>query len=260
METRIFNCINTIDYFEVDIFNDLGIGVEIQDFTEPSLLDNGWEERVDEYKELLKGFSNPISLHGPFLDLRPASPDKAIREVSVNRYLTTLNIGRKLNVDYIVFHSQINPWINEPRMRRLNNSMQKEFWEEVFSDADCFQGTILIENIFEDDPILLKELMDTIDLPNMKVCLDVGHARLRKDIDDWVNVLKDKIEYMHIHWNGGLYDEHLRPSDANFAYIAEVLKKHGISPHLALEYNIDDVVNEVKRIRKILSFVDKEII
>lgn len=260
MENRIFNCISTIDYFEADVFNDLGMGVEIQDFTEPSLLDYGWEERVDEYTTMLEGFSNPISLHGPFLDLKPASPDNAIREVTMNRYLTTLNIGSKLNVDYIVFHSQINPWINEPRIRRLNNSMQKEFWEEVFSDTDCFQGTILIENIFEDDPILLKELMDTINLPNMKVCLDVGHARLSKDIDDWVKVLKDNIEYMHIHWNGGLYDDHLKPSDENIMYIAEVLKKYDISSHLALEYDVNDVEDEVKRIRKILSFVDKEVI
>lgn len=258
MENRIFNCISTIDYFEVDVYNDLGIGVEIQDFTEPSLLDHGWEKRVDEYKAILEGFSNPISLHGPFLDLKPASPDEAIREVTMNRYKTTLKIGRALGVDYIVFHSQINPLINEPRMRRLNNNMQKRFWEELLSVEDCSQRTIVIENIFEYDPLFLKELIDTLDMPNFKVCLDVGHARLSKDIDYWVKVLKDKIEYMHIHWNGGLYDEHLRPADENIKYIAKILKKYNICPNLALEYDVNDVESEVERIRKILSFVDVE--
>lgn len=248
---QIYNCISTIDYFEINSYEDLGIGVEIQDFTEPSLLDVGWEERVDEYKKILEGFSYPISIHGPFLDLKPISPDKTIRSASIDRYLTTLHIGSQLNVDHIIFHSQINPWINEPRMRKLNNSLNMDFWEWIL-DKTGFEGTILLENVFEDEPMLLMELVDTINLPNIKICLDIGHAKLKGEIEEWVKILKDKIEYLHIHWNDGMYDEHLRPSDENFLYISKILSKYGINPNIALEYDTNDIKDEVNRIIDIL--------
>ena len=254
MTSRILKCISTIDYFDTDMYNALGLGVEIQDFTEPNLLDAGWEERVEEYKKALQGFSGTISLHGPFLDLKPTSPDKTIREASAKRYLTTLNIGKELNVEYIIFHSQINPWINEERLKSLNNNLNKEFWREILKQVDDFKGTVLIENIFEDDPILLKELIDTIDLPRIKVCLDIGHAKLSKDkdIEEWIKVLKGDIEYIHLHWNGGIYDEHKKPSCENISCVKGALEKYGINPCIALEYDLSDLKTEVEGIRKIL--------
>ncbi|SHH84762.1 sugar phosphate isomerase/epimerase family protein [Sporanaerobacter acetigenes] len=238
MKNKILKCISTIDYFDKDFYNAIDIGVEIQDFTEPSLLDSGWKETVEKYKESLQDFSNTLSIHGPFLDLKPISPDRTIKEASINRYITTLNIGEKLNADYIVFHSQINPWINDPILKSLNNNLNRKFWVEILEKVEDFKGTILIENVFEDDPVLLKELIDTIDLPNIKVCLDIGHAKLRDDIEYWINVLKENIEYIHLHWNRGVYDEHLKPSCANFLYVKELLKKYEISPYIALEYDL----------------------
>ena len=127
MNNSIVKCVSTIADFNREEFDRLGLGVEIQDFTHPELLDYGWKDRIKEYKNALDGFSNIISIHGPFLDLKPISPDKTIREASYNRYLLTLNIAKELNVDYCIFHSQINPWINEPRLKDLNNNLNKEF-------------------------------------------------------------------------------------------------------------------------------------
>ena len=93
MKNKILKCISTIDYFDKDFYNAIDIGVEIQDFTEPSLLDSGWKETVEKYKESLQDFSNTLSIHGPFLDLKPISPDRTIKEASINRYITTLNLS-----------------------------------------------------------------------------------------------------------------------------------------------------------------------
>jgi sugar phosphate isomerase/epimerase len=251
MNKLIVYCVSTIDDFNREKFDRLGLGVEIQDFTHPELLDLGWEDRVKEYKKTLEGFSNTISIHGPFLDLKPISPDKPIRDASHNRYLTSLNIAKELNADYCIFHSQINPWLNEPVIKDLNNNLNKDFWRNILKEVEDFRGTILIENIFEDDPILLKELIDTIDLPNVKVCLDIGHARLRnnKGLEEWVRILKDKIKYIHFHWNEGLYDEHHRPLDENIVFMKGLLRKHKIEPIIALEYHIDNLEKEIKRFK-----------
>lgn len=251
MDKSIVHCVSIIDYFNRKEFDRLGLGVEIQDFTQPELLDFGWEDRVKEYEKVLDGFSNTISIHGPFLDLKPISPDSTIREASYQRYLATLNIAKRLNADYCVFHSQINPWLNEPRIKDLNNNLNREFWGKILKEVGDFKGTILIENIFEDDPILLKELMDTIDFPNIKVCLDIGHAKLRtnKVLEDWIRVLKDEIRYIHLHWNEGIYDEHNRPSDESILFIGDLLEKYEMELIIALEYGIDNLDEEIKRFK-----------
>ncbi len=255
MNNKIIKCISTIEKFNKEEFEKLSIGVELQDFTWPDALDSGWEENLIKYKKALKGFSNTLSMHGPFLDLKPVSPDKTIREVSYNRYLTTLTIGKELDVDYLIFHSQINPWLNEPRIKEINNNLNREFWRKILQEINGFDGTILIENIFENDPLLLKELIDTIDLPNIKVCLDIGHAKLRtnKDLEEWVKVLKEDIEYIHLHWNNGFYDEHNRPVEKNITYIKGLLEKYKVNPRIALEYKANDLQKEVYRMKSIFN-------
>ncbi|NLA11926.1 MAG: hypothetical protein GX883_07370, partial [Firmicutes bacterium] len=84
---QIVKCISTIDQFDVALFNRLNLGVEIQDFTEPNLSADERADLTDRYSILLQSFSGIISLHGPYLDLKPASPDPLIRAVSHNRYL-----------------------------------------------------------------------------------------------------------------------------------------------------------------------------
>lgn len=247
MHSKIINCISTIDSFNKDLYSKLGLGVEIQDFTNPNLLDNGYEEIAEKYSILLKNFPNTISLHGPFLDLKPISPDKTIRDASINRYLQAINIGSNLNADYIIFHSQINPYLNEPNIKKINNNLNKEFWQKILNQASYFKGTILIENIFENDPLMLKELIDTINLPNVKICLDIGHAILSNDIHNWVEILKDDIVYIHFHWNNGIYDEHMMPSNENILYLKKVLDKFNLNPHIALEYEVNNVTDEIKK-------------
>lgn len=247
---KIIKCISDIRHFHKEKYIQLGIGLEIQDFAKPDLLDEGWEERVEEYKKTLDGFSNTLSLHGPFLDLKPVSPDKKIRQASYERYILTLKIGKKLDVDYIIFHSQISPWIKEPKIKELTNRLNKEFWNGILREMEDYKGIILIENVFEEDPIFIKDLIDTIDLPNVKVCLDIGHAILesKSGLEDWIRILNKRIEYIHLHWNNGIYDEHNRPSNKNIAFIIKLLDKYNINPIIALEYHIDNLDEEIKRI------------
>ncbi|MCF6466768.1 sugar phosphate isomerase/epimerase family protein [Clostridium sp. Cult2] len=253
MYNNIVNCISIIHDFNKEKYIELGTGLEIQDFAKPDLLDEGWEDRVEEYKRKLDGFSNILSLHGPFLDLKPVSPDKTIRKASYNRYLSALYIGKELNTDYIIFHSQINPWIKEPKIKELTNKLNKKFWNEIIKEVKDYKGKILIENIFEDDPILTKELVDTIDLPNVKVCLDIGHAMLetKNGLENWIKELNNRIEYIHLHWNDGIYDQHNRPSKENIILLKDLLDRYNLNPIIALEYNVDDIEEEIKRIRRI---------
>ncbi|NLX62178.1 MAG: sugar phosphate isomerase/epimerase [Tissierellia bacterium] len=246
---KIVKCIKNIEDLDLDKFHKLNIGVEIQDFISFSLEDTSIENKVMEYKELLYNFNNIISLHGPFLDLRPISPDPDIRKVSYDKYLKVLNIAKELKTDYIIFHSQINPYLNEPNLIKRMNTRTKEFWLDII-DKSAYGGMILIENVFEDHPQLLREHIEMINMPNIRVNLDIGHVKLKKvALENWIVQLKDYIEYIHIHSNNGKYDEHKAPTKNEVEQLQNLLQKYHIDPILALEYDIDNIEAEIEKYR-----------
>lgn len=250
MEKIILNAISTINELDIETLNRLNIGVEIQDFTEPNLSQSDIDNLIQRYEDKFKGFKNIKALHGPFLDLKPASPDKIIREVSYNRYLYTIRAAKELNIDYLIFHSQINPYLNEPSMKKLNNMQTREFWLRILDEVPDFKGIILLENIFEETPEMLKELIETIDLPNVKINLDIGHAKLGKvKLEDWIRELKNYIAYIHIHTNDGQYDFHQSPTIEEIEDLYHQLDKYGINPILSLEYKVVDLKEEIKKFR-----------
>lgn len=252
MKRLILKCISTIEEFNLEEYIDLNIGVEIQDFTEPNLTDNEIKDLVATYRELLRDLPNIKSLHGPFLDLKPSSPDENIRRVSYDKYLRTIKIANELNMDYVIFHSQINPYLSEPFISSLNNSQSKDFWKMITDEMKSFKGIILIENIFEESPKMLKDYMDTLNIENIKVNLDIGHARLGKSsLEEWISELKEYIAYIHLHWNDGKYDQHIEPKNQDIDYIKSLLIKYNINPVISLEYKVSDLKSTVNLISSI---------
>ena len=248
MNRKIIKTVSTIDNLNVGQLKNINIGLEIQDFTEPNLSKDKKRKITNLYKEKLKGFNNIKALHGPFLDLRPASPDKEIRNISYKKYLDTIKIAAELEMNYIIFHSQINPYLNNPSLKNLNNKQHREAWIKLLEEVPDYKGIILLENIFEEEPSMLKELIQTINSPNIKINLDIGHAKLgRVSLEEWISELKDYIAYMHIHSNNGLYDTHSTPREEEINNLYDLLDKYNINPVLSLEYKMENLEEEIKK-------------
>lgn len=245
---KILNCISQIEEFNVEQYNDLQIGVEIQDFTEPNLSNKDMISLMDRYRKQFKNFSGLKSMHGPFLDLKPASPDPLIREVSYKRYLDTLHIASQLDMDYVIFHSQINPYLNHPDLIDLNNRQMAEFWDKILKEVKHFKGTIVIENIFEGNPSMIKKSIEAINKTNIKINLDIGHAKLGDvSLETWISELKDHIAYMHIHSNDSNYDLHQGLDKKEIKDLYKVLSKYDLNVPLALEYKVSDLESELNK-------------
>lgn len=244
---RIVNCISTIKELDVEGLNGAGCGVELQDFVEPNLSEKDRGNLIGEYKIRLQEIKGIKSLHGPFLDLKPASPDKEIRRVSQIKYRRTLEIAHELDVDYVVFHSQINPYLNQSFLRDLNNKQAAAFWKEMM-DATPYRGEVVIENVFEESPYMLRDLIDAIDHDRISINLDIGHSNLGyTSLKEWIHILSDRLSYMHVHGNSGFEDQHIVPSDEKLLTLLELLDQEGIDPVLALEYKINNLKEEVQR-------------
>ncbi|WFA10005.1 TIM barrel protein [Tissierella sp. Yu-01] len=251
MNRDILKCINTINDFHKYDYDKLNVGVEIQDFTEPNLTNMEIEELVKRYKELFRDFKHTKALHGPFLDLKPSSPDEEIRRISYNKYLRTIKIAMELDINYVIFHSQINPYLKEPNLMELNNLQAREFWHSIAEEIIDYKGIILIENIFEETPEMIKDLIETIDLPNIKINFDIGHARLGTvTLENWIKELKDYLAYIHLHSNNGVFDLHCIPSDIEIMALNNLLNKYSLNPVISLEYMSDDVSVEIELLRR----------
>ncbi|HZH92485.1 MAG TPA: sugar phosphate isomerase/epimerase family protein [Tissierellaceae bacterium] len=252
---RIVNCISTIRELDVEDLNAAGCGVELQDFVEPNLSENDMKKLINEYKRSLREIKGIKSMHGPFLDLKPASPDKEIRRVSQIKYRRTLEIAHELDVDYVVFHSQINPYLNQPFLRDLNNRQAAAFWRALM-DVTPYKGEVVIENVFEESPYMLRDLIDAIGHERISINLDIGHSNLGyTSLKDWIHVLADRLSYMHVHGNSGFEDQHIVPSDEKLDSLLEILDQEGIDPFLALEYKINNLKEEVQRYRRPHSYI-----
>lgn len=182
-----------------------GLGVEIQSFSNPDYpLQN--ESALELHHQLYQGVQ-PRALHGPFADLSSGSSDRLIRQVTKERFEFAYEQAKLLGAQHVVLHHGYVPNTNPYRgwLRR-----SEEFWEEFLEEKDP-GVTFYLENLLEHDPELLKAVLMQVNRPNLKACLDVGHAFChgKLPIEQWVVELGELIGYVHFHDNLGDQDAHL---------------------------------------------------
>jgi len=249
---KLLKCVGDIDSFHVEDFNALGIGVEIQDFAKPNVLDGDTHERVNQYKEALKGFRYPIAMHGPFIDLKPVSPDKQIQRVTHDKYLKTLMIAKELGVQMLILHSQTNPWINLYD-KPFYHAAYREAFENLLEQSG-YERMIVLENIFEHHPNQLKALIEGINHPRIRVNLDIGHSQIQNEttLKDWFVGLGEHIHYIHVHWNDRVNDLHLPLGDEGYHELKVLVDTYTEDPFIAIEYNTGDLVQDISRVQTLM--------
>lgn len=182
-----------------------GLGVEIQSFSNPDYPDehpDGVQLHIAQYKEV-----TPRALHGPFGDLSAGSCDRLIRQVTNNRFDFAYQNAKLLGAHHVVLHHGYIPNTNTfgGWLKRSG-----QFWQEFLHDKDP-AITFYLENLLEEDPKLMAEVVDAVNHPNLKLCLDVGHAfcHSKISVQKWIEELGERIGYVHLHDNLGDQDAHL---------------------------------------------------
>ncbi len=253
LDRRLSLCINDIDDFKPDLLNRKSVGIELQDFAYPDVLDDDLQRRTNKYKEKLEDFNQQVTIHGPFLDLNPGSPDKRIGAVTKERYLQAVRAALDLDASYLILHSQHNLAIKDPKVKEKKIENQLPFWDEILEKISEDDLKILLENVTENDPEDLFKLVDKIDSEKVKICLDVGHILVHSsvELDKWMKELSEYIEYVHLHWNNGDFDSHKVAPDTFISRFFEMADENKMDPRIALEYEIDGFKEEIKRIESI---------
>ncbi|HLF25932.1 MAG TPA: sugar phosphate isomerase/epimerase family protein [Anaerolineae bacterium] len=215
------------------------IGLELQEFSNPLLLDDDWRGLLRTYQSHLDGFESPLTMHGAFIDLISGSPDRRVAAIARDRYRQNLDIAHTLGAQVIDFHANYLPLVDHPSYLPDWENRQVDFWTPLAEEAAQANVTLVLENMWEPDPRIICRVLTRIGSPYLKACLDVGHASLysRLPVSAWIDELGAEIIYTHLHNNHGTTDEHLAFGDGvlDFPELLATLRGLSQPPMFILE-------------------------
>lgn len=193
----------------LELVGKYNLGLEINDFFDPELLEN--EARVqaviDQY--LNAGLPEGSTMHGAFLDVTVFSSDVRIREIAKMRMRQSMEIAGKLGVKGVVFHTNWNPMVCGEIYENQVVERTVVYLRELLEQYPAIE--IYLENMFDSDPRILARISEPLKgYKNYGVCLDYAHATIYgNDIEHWMEELAPYVKHFHINDNDLEQDLHL---------------------------------------------------
>ena len=225
---------------DIEFLRKNNIGIEI--FANPGNLDN-FDEYHPAIAERIKGVCG-VSMHGTYFDVAYASNDPLIVEVTKKRFLQCVQATAFHGAKHLIFHSAFRVFYN---MR--GSSLEKwyikasiDFWKDFESNIPDGM-TVLLENVEDDIPEQLAEIIYGIDSPKIACCFDAAHAHVYSSapLEEWVRVLGGKIKRVHLSDNDGKKDSHVPLGGGNvplLSVIPAILECTGADVPFTLECDI----------------------
>lgn len=193
----------------------------------------------DQLKEIKTGYTPPLSLHGPRHGFDPASRDRAIRELAWRRTIFLFDVAAYMAPDLLVFHSSYNPLPYGNETEQWVDSTAA-FWRRALKFLPDENVKVMIENIYDENPEPLAEMLRRVNHPRIGFCLDIGHFNLFSKnigIEEYLAPFEGLPLHMHLHDNSGEKDEHLPPGQGTIDYapLIACLKKRQLPWTLTAE-------------------------
>jgi sugar phosphate isomerase/epimerase len=185
------------------------------------------------------------------MDLSPGAVDSKVRAVTIERFSQIFNIAETLKPKVIVFHSGYEKWKYASKIDLwLEGSLIT--WKHLLPRAEEQGIRIAIENIFENDPINLRFLMEKMGSQYFGVCFDTGHFNLfsATPLEEWLQQLKPYIIELHLHDNNKSADNHRAIGDGSFDFdtLFPLLKGRNLV-YTIEAHTKEDVFKSLKRLK-----------
>ena len=181
-----------------------GLGFEVTAFCMAAALEDGAAVAAAEAETA--GIDR-LWLHAPFAELHPCAIDPLVRDIAAKRYRQAIAMARRLGINRVVIHDGYVPFVYFPEWF-VEQSVR--FWREFLPEVPAGM-TIALENVMDDGPGMLADIMKGVDDPRLGVCFDVGHANTtvsKTPPVDWLAPLSPWLRHVHIHNNFGEWDLH----------------------------------------------------
>ena len=178
------------------------------------------------------------TLHGPFMDLSPGGVDRKVKEVTRDRLLKTIKLAHFFKPKMIVFHPGYERWKFDGNVKLWLDSSLKT-WRPLVKEAEEMGLTLAIENVFEETPEPIKNLLEEIDSPHFRFCFDTGHHNVfsKTPLSVWMVALGRYLSEVHLHDNHKEMDEHLPVGEGGFDFnqFFALLSQYKLNPLYTIE-------------------------
>ena len=227
----------------MDLASEFDLGIELMAFAYPDVLDGSWEHELSLYRMMLRRLRGPLTMHGPFMDMVSGSPDAQINEICASRYRHAMHIASDLGAEVMVLHPNFIGSLHNVTYREGWHKRNVEFWGRMAQYAEDQGVVIALENMWEFEPSIIADLLREIDHPNLKACLDTGHAHVFGEknfsTQDWIEEMKPWLVHTHMNNNNGILDEHhgfdWQDGVLDYHHILKDIRKLDTAPNIVLE-------------------------
>lgn len=228
---------------------ELGLGLEISRLPHTEKIDDDFPSIVSELKESVKDFDGLVTLHALFSGLNPATKDEALKSVAKKRYQQSFEAGLAVGAKHINFHSGHKGMRHHVSIEK-NCEGSIKFWTEFIKQFEDNGVIAVLENVLDFDCYHIKTIVDAVNSPNLKVCLDTGHANLcsTSSPQEWIKEYGKRLAHCHFHNNYGTNDDHsgIKYGTVNFLDIVETIKSEKIDPYIVFEiFNKEQLIESV---------------
>ena len=189
------------------------------------------------------------SIHAPIVEdiangrwigaLSLAAADTDAREHALRETASAIDIARQIPTKFLVVHLGVPDELVPLAGANLRDAALDSL-ERVVALAEPAGLQVAVElmpNDLSRSAALVEIVEDDLELPNVGICLDFGHAALEGDVVDAVETVAGLLVTTHVHDNRGRSDDHLVPFDGTIDWpsVLTSLQKVGYEGTLMFE-------------------------
>jgi sugar phosphate isomerase/epimerase len=217
------------------------------------------KKKYEIIKLLEKFKQKPIGHTAHWIDL--ASDYEYIRHAWISEAIREIRIAKKVGIDLINFHANVNGMFYGERRKMVLDNLIKSL-REIISYAKKSKARVMLENTPLSNGIHdIDEFKYVIENVNkLFVHLDIAHAFTSggmQSVIDYINTFRDKIIHIHWHDNHGKRDEHLPIGEGFIDHqkAIKALKDIGYDRTITLEVftNSNDAKSSANQLRSMWS-------
>lgn len=139
--------------------------------------------------------------------------DAARRRAAVDESVAALAVARRIPMRFLVLHLGVPGELAGEAGINTREAARRSL-EELHAAAAPLGVRLAVEvipNPLSQADALVALLEDDLDLPDVGLCLDYGHAFLMGDVVDAIETVSGHLLTTHVHDNRGHTDDHLLP-------------------------------------------------